>query len=559
MRKTKPGCTSTTACPILFTTTPPCRTVLTHFDMASVHTNAIALTEPIQPPPSAVPHGQRRQSAIVKLQQLQHRQAPRQTDPKIDARTTPSTSTTEPDTTAIPVIKNVALDRPVVKRRNGAHRRKPTVPKFQGELVEKGHKMAEEPETKSIEMVEMSHAKDVPPPLPSAPLPPRSDLHRHSSCLKNVGVVKKTSNPSLHATNSFLSPIKFMKDKVTSMGKMLTNTYGDDSEPDTDTDSDSDSETEDDEEEGGEEEEEEEVYEVDEQHVEQLDFTNGGKEEKEGEQKGNGHSETSKTRKPRKKGGKRKKGGRGAKPIGGYKKNKKKSTSVDGRNTTPSTMTKKQKQKQKRKERKTLKLLLYRKAESGMWDEMSGNVKPRMSVKNVVPYTKSWKHYYKCSCVYSSFRLFIVLVLALVGGMIQVFPIPLMFTPALDNMRTREMILDFQFSILTTIAITLCALNKWRFKGIGVIMGCMLVGLSLAELMEPEHYCYSLLGGGPSIHATSNYTTALDTVQPGKAMFYMFGGRHVWWYTCWWYMLVVYMFGGIRVGGIHVGGTRGVT
>ena len=116
--------------------------------------------------------------------------------------------------------------------------------------------MAEEPETKSIEMVEMSHAKDVPPPLPSAPLPPRSDLHRHSSCLKNVGVVKKTSNPSLHATNSFLSPIKFMKDKVTSMGKMLTNTYGDDSEPDTDSDSDSDSETEDDEEEGGEEEEE---------------------------------------------------------------------------------------------------------------------------------------------------------------------------------------------------------------------------------------------------------------------------------------------------------------
>jgi hypothetical protein len=214
--------------------------------MASVHTNAIALTEPIQPPPSAVPHGQRRQSAIVKLQQHRHAQ---QTDPKIDARTTPSTSTTEPDTTAIPVIKNVALDRPVVKRRNGAHRRKPTVPKFQGELVEKGHKMAEEPETKSIEMVELSHAKDVPPPLPSAPLPPRSDLHRHSSCLKNVGVVKKTSNPSLHATNSFLSPIKFMKDKVTSMGKMLTNTYGDDSEPDTDTDSDSDSETEDDEEE----------------------------------------------------------------------------------------------------------------------------------------------------------------------------------------------------------------------------------------------------------------------------------------------------------------------
>jgi hypothetical protein len=241
-------------------------------------------------------------------------------------------------------------------------------------------------------MVEMSHAKDVPPPLPSAPLPPRSDLHRHSSCLKNVGVVKKTSNPSLHATNSFLSPIKFMKDKVTSMGKMLTNTYGDDSEPDTDTDSDSDSETEDDEEEEEEEVEVVEVYEVDEQHVEQLDFTNGGKEEEEaGEQKGNRHSETSKTRKPRKKGGKRKKGGRGAKPIGGYKKNKKKSTSVDGRNTTPSTMTKKQKQKQKRKERKTLKLLLYRKAESGMWDEMSGNVKPRMSVKNVVPYTKSWK------------------------------------------------------------------------------------------------------------------------------------------------------------------------
>jgi hypothetical protein len=522
--------------------------------MASVHTNAIALTEPIQPPPSAVPHGQRRQSAIVKLQQHRHAQ---QTDPKIDARTTPSTSTTEPDTTAIPVIKNVALDRPVVKRRNGAHRRKPTVPKFQGEWVEKGHKMAEEPETKSIEMVELSHAKDVPPPLPSAPLPPRSDLHRHSSCLKNVGVVKKTSNPSLHATNSFLSPIKFMKDKVTSMGKMLTNTYGDDSEPDTDTDSDSDSETEDDEEEGEEEVEVVkvvEVYEVDEQHVEQLDFTNGGKEEKEGEQKGNRHSETSKTRKPRNKGGKRKKGGRGAKPIGGYKKNKKKSTSVDAvrRNNTPSTMlTKKQKQKQKRKERKTLKLLLYRKAESGMWDEMSGNVKPRMSVKNVVPYTKSWKHYYKCSCVYSSFRLFIVLVLALVGGMIQVFPIPLMFTPALDNMRTREMILDFQFSILTTIAITLCALNKWRFKGIGVIMGCMLVGLSLAELMEPEHYCYSLLGGGPSIHATSNYTTALDTVQPGKAMFYMLVVDMLvvymcwwytcWWYTCWWYMLVVYM------------------
>jgi hypothetical protein len=99
-----------------------------------------------------------------------------------------------------------------------------------------------------------------------------------------------------------------------------------------------------------------------------------------------------------------------------------------------------------------------------------------------------------------------------------------MFTPPLENMRNREMILDFQFSILTSIAITLFALNKWRFKNLGVVGVCMLIGLSVEEMMEPEHFCYSLLGGNNGgwgskyqiINTFYNYTTALDTVEPGS-------------------------------------------
>jgi hypothetical protein len=361
------------------------------------------------------------------------------------------------------VIKHITMERPTIERTGRNHRRKPTVQKY--DFSEDRH-VATESETKepkltntyrktsnesksnnttntttttpaaTVTTVTTTETKEElkedsnnereekpleisvkKPPLPSTPVPPANLLHHcHSSMLKNIN---NNKDKKMETKKSF-SPLKYMKSKIVSARKMITNNYTDDSDPDNDTDTDTDSS------------DNEEMYELDEENLQyKLDLTHsfkaddilnedtlnddtlnddtldGGRADDYVDS--GGHEKVNKRGKSgkKKKNKKNKKGGRGTKEI-------KRSNKI--RKDDDKGMSKKNR---KKVEHKMAKLLLYKKAESGLWDEMSGNVKPRMTIKDVQPFTKTWKNYYKCSCVYNVIRISVVVLLAFLGGIVQ--------------------------------------------------------------------------------------------------------------------------------------------
>ena len=327
----------------------------------------------------------------------------------------------------------------------------------------------------------IQRASHVPPTaapfVPLEPLsapPPRSQLHPHSSFCKSHPSLQKIERERIRSSGSLLTKIK------RSMARITNNDDIEDDDSDSETDTDTDTDTDDD---------EDSVYELDDD-TDVLNFVNFSGEEK--------LHQKSKRKKGR---GKRKgRGGRGSKPVkgrGGHGHSKTSSTSGKSSN------------KHARAKSKALKLILYQKAVESLYDDISGNMQPRMGIAKVTPFAQTWPHYYKCSCLYSSIRMSIVLLLSLVGGFFQVFPLLLSFTWT-KSVPFREIMLAMQWSVITALAIMTFALNKWRFRGIGTIGVGILCGLMVQELLFPGRYCYSLLGGSGTIPLDSylNYTTA---------------------------------------------------
>ena len=342
-------------------------------------------------------------------------------------------------------------------------------------------------------------------PSPLLPPPPRSELHPCSSAMK--------MHPISRRTESFtFSPIAYVKSKMNLITNNLDSDQDTDDTDDTDTDS-SLSSSEDDA-----------VYEIDVDDEDgMLNFVDysgeqsvalGSPQHHQGhqhqhQQHDGGRSEESLHKSTGSRGngqGKGKRKGRGSKGRGKHGQKNKSFTKRGSRNKNN-----KHSRHHAKQQSKQLKLRLYKKAEGASWDELSGNMKPRMGIKDVRPFAFEWNNYFKCSGLYSIIRLFIVLLLAIIGGYVQVLPIVL-FASKSPTPRIREMILIGQWSVVTSFAIMMFSLNKWRFRGIGLIGLGMILGLSCQELLQPGHYCYSLLGGGGTIPLSSinNYTTALD-------------------------------------------------
>ena len=78
-----------------------------------------------------------------------------------------------------------------------------------------------------------------------------------------------------------------------------------------------------------------------------------------------------------------------------------------------------------------------------------------------------------------------------------------------------ELLLDGQWAIVTALVVMLLGTNKWNCRFVGTVGVSVLIVSFVQEINEPEHSCYSLLGGGGGhqLQNIYNYTTSIQHVE----------------------------------------------